>query len=518
MSTLSSDPTRYEPPTPDSHTLDRMLVSGIAWTAVGRWAAQAISWIATIYVARILGPADYGIVAMATIPIGLARMIEGLGLDAILLQDRSLTKDQLRRLSGAALLLGTGLTLLYVGLSVPISLYFHEPQLASIVSFLSLTFIFDAAQVLPRALLQRDLRFRTLAWVNGLQVTIAAGTMALAARSGWAYWALVANSLVSYVLITIVLYFYKPIIPAWPRELRQLTRSLISGWHILMSRIAYYGYSSADSTIIGRYLGKEALGVFGFATTFSALPVKEVTSLMIGVVPGIFTAVQTDRPAMRRYFLLLTEVISYLTLPASMGLALTADDFVLLTLGENWKDVVTPLRLLCVYMAMYSAQELFSHVLLWTGHFAVNMWLTVFALAVLLPCFFVGVHFGLVGVAVGWLIGFPLSLVPVFFYVNRILGISWVDYWRAFQPALTACGVMLICVIFTRYLLPDTWHHGVRLAIQASLGVSVYSAAMIWMFGGRVRDLYHIIRKSTRRTDDTITATEDRPAALYQHP
>lgn len=203
-----------EPSAQSRQDLDRTLFHGIAWTALGRWIAQAISWTATLYVARILTPGDYGLVAMATIPIGLARLIEGIGLDAILLQDRSLSKEQLQRLAGAALLLGTALTVLYLGLSTPISLYFQEPQVAAIVSVLSLTFVIDALQILPRALLQRDLQFRTLAWINGLQVAIAATTMVLAAHAGWTYWALVVNTLVSYGLVTVVLFMCQPIMPA----------------------------------------------------------------------------------------------------------------------------------------------------------------------------------------------------------------------------------------------------------------------------------------------------------------
>jgi PST family polysaccharide transporter len=482
-----------EPSALSRHDLDRTLFHGLAWTALGRWIAQAISWAATLYVARILTPGDYGLVAMATIPIGLARLIEGIGLDAILLQDRTLNKEQLQRLAGAALLLGLTLTLLYLGLSVPISLYFQEPQVAAIVSVLSLTFVIDALQILPRALLQRDLQFRTLAWINGLQVTIAATTMALIAYAGWTYWALVVNTLVSYGLITVVLFICRPILPAWPRNIHTLTHSMMSGWRILVSRLAYYGYTSADSTIIGRVLGKDALGIFGFATTFASLPVREVTSLMSGVVPGVFTTIQTNKQELRRYFFLLTEAVSYITLPASLGLAITADDFVLLALGDTWSGVIVPLQLLCIYMAIFSAQDLLAHVLLWTGHFAINMWLSIFALAVLPICFYVGAQYGLIGVAIGWLIGFPISIVPAFVYVNRILLCSWTEYWRAFRPALTGCVVMLGIVALVRLVLSDEWHHGLRLAIQSSAGALAYAGIMLLLFGSRVREIYRIV-------------------------
>lgn len=489
---IMTQPAEEIPSATSRRELDQSLFRGIAWTAVGRWIAQAISWMATLYVARILTPGDYGIVSMATIPIGLARLIEGLGLDAILLQDKSLTKEQLQQLAGAGLLLGTMLTLIYLSLSVPISLYFNEPQVALIISVLSLTFLFDALQILPRALLQRDLRFRTLAWINGLQVAIAAITMALAARAGLAYWALVINTLVSYALITVVLFLQQPIAPTWPNNLHRLTSPLLSGWHILVSRFAYYGYSSADSTIIGRVLGKEALGIFGFATTFASLPVREVTSLMSGVVPGVFTALQAERQELRRYFFLLTEAVSYLTLPASLGLAITADDFVPLVLGDAWSGVISPLRLLCIYMAMFSSQDLLSHVLLWTGHFSVNMWLSLFALAILPVCFYIGAGYGLIGVAAAWVVGFPLSVLPAFVYVNRILRCSSIDYWHTFRPAITGCLAMLGAVALVRVVLPEEWHHGLRLGIQSSVGAATYTGIMCLVFGDRIRNIYSI--------------------------
>ena len=482
------------PSTDATQGLDRSLVQGIAWTAVWRWLAQAVSWLGTLYVARILTPGDYGLVAMATIPIGFARLIEDLGLDAIILQDRSLTQDELRRLAGAALGLGAGLTVLFLGLSIPISLYFREPQVAGIVCALSVTFILDSLQILPRALLQRDLQFRTLAWINGLQVMAAAAVMVTAAWAGLSYWALVVNTIVSYGMVTVVLYLYRPFAPAWPTEVRRLARALMSGWNILVSRMAYYGYSSADSTIIGRLLGKEALGVFGFASTFAALPVREVTSLVSGVVPGVFTAVQSDRPALRRYFFLLTEAISLLTLPAAFGLAVTADDFVLLALGEKWRGVIEPLRLMSLYMAIYSCQSLLGHVLLWTGHFSANMWLSLFALLILPGCFYIGAQYDLTGVALAWIVGFPLALLPGIVIVKRILDISWSQYWVPYRPALTGCLCMVAAVATLRLVLPADWHHAWRLGIQAFAGAAVYVAVMWLAFGERIRALYQTVR------------------------
>ncbi|HLQ35058.1 MAG TPA: lipopolysaccharide biosynthesis protein, partial [Chloroflexota bacterium] len=430
--------------------LDHSLISGIAWTVVFRWIAQAVSWAATLYVVRILTPADYGLVGMATIPIGLARLVEDLGLDAVIVQDRTLSDEQLAKLAGSALCLGSILTVSFIALSTPIALYFRETAVATVVVVLSLTLLNDSIQVVPRALLQRDLKFRTLAWLHGLQVTIAAVLMASCAALSLGYWALVLNTLLSGGAITVVLYGLRPFRVAWPRQFGTIAGSLVAGWRMIVSRAAWYGYSSLDSTFIGRALGKNALGTFGFAMTFASLPLTEVNSMVSKVVPGIFSFVQDSRPKLRRYFLMLTEALSYLTLPISFGLALTADDVVRLALGAKWEAVILPLRILCLYMAVNACQMLVAHVLLWTGHFRANMWLNILALALLPTCFYIGLRWGIVGVAWAWAIGFPLSVVPAVILMSRILDLPLSTYLDALRPALTACLVMSGVVLLAR--------------------------------------------------------------------
>ena len=75
---------------PSTVELDRSLVNGMAWTAVLRWTAQIVSWIGTAIAARLLSPGDYGLVGMAMLAIGLVRMVEDFGMDAVLVQDRTI--------------------------------------------------------------------------------------------------------------------------------------------------------------------------------------------------------------------------------------------------------------------------------------------------------------------------------------------------------------------------------------------------------------------------------------------
>lgn len=476
--------------------LDRKLFAGIAWTALARWTVQVISWLSTFYVARILTPGDFGLIAMAGVPIGLARMIEDLGLDTIIVQDRALTQDKLSRLGGAALGFGAILALAFLVMAWPISEYFKEEAVVGIICVLSVIFVTDAVQIIPRALLQRDLRYQVLAWLSVLQITLAAVTVAVCATLGMGYWSLVLNTIVSQIVTAVVVVAIRPYRPTWPREWATLAHSLLSAWRILVSRFAYYGYSKLDATFIGRYLGKEALGAYDFAMTFAAVPMTEVPGMMSKVIPGIFSTVQNSTATLRRYFLMLTELVSYLTTPMAIGLALTADDFVLLVLGNQWEAVILPLRILSLYTVMNGAQFLLGHVLLWTGHFRAAMYLTLFALIVLPIGFYAGVSWGVTGVAWAWVIGFPVSIAPAIVYVAKILEMRVWEMLEALRPALLACTVMAAAVLALRYGLSPTWHHGFRLVVQVTLGASIYVATLTLLFRVRTFGILHLIRES----------------------
>jgi len=474
-------------------------VSGIAWTAVLRWSAQIISWIATAVAARLLAPADYGVMSMAMLAVGLVRMVDDIGLDAVLVQDRGIAGDPQARLAGLAILIGASASAGMALLAQPIAAFFREPEVAVVVSVLGTLTLIEALQVIPRAALQRALEYRRLAWAQFMQVVATQSVLILGAYLGWRHWALVSSTLVGAGVVTLLLIAWHPYAVRWPRGVMKLTTPLAQGGRILVSRVAWYVYTSADQTVVGRLLGKDALGAYSFATTFSTSISQEIASVVIRVVPGVFSSVQ-DRPGeLRRYFLILTELLAYLTLPVSFGIAVTADLLVRIVLGPQWDAVVVPLQVLCLYAAFYSCQILNAHVLLWTGQFRANMWLNVLA-AVLLPiAFYIGARGGLPGVAWSWVIAFPLVNVPAFVIGFRTIRIGLGAWVNAIWPALGACLAMSGAVLALRAALPDALPAPVEAAFSAAAGGLVY-AAVLWGFFRRrvvaVVDFLRLIRSA----------------------
>ena len=484
-------------PATDSVSVDHSLVSGMAWTAVLRWSAQLVSWVGTAFAARLLSPGDYGLVGMAMLAIGLVRMVEDFGMDAVLVQDRSIGGERQARLGGLILGLGTALCGLFILLSVPIAGFFHEPQVAALISALSALCIADAVQVIPRATLQREMEFRKLAALQFIQVVATQTVLVAGAYLGWGVWSLVFNSLAGAAVSTLVLLWWAPLQLRWPRQIAQLSAPLLQGWRILASRFAWYAYSSADQTVVARMLGKDALGVYSFATTFSTTISQEISSVLSRVVPGVFSSVQHLRHELRRYFLVLTELLCYLALPVSFGMAVTADLVVAIVLGPQWDAVVPPLRILCVYAAFYSCQMLISHLLMWTGRFRANMWCSILT-AVLLPLgFYVGTRWGLSGIAWAWVLLFPLANLPAFVIAFRAIDGNFWQWLNALVPALVGCIVMAAAVLGLRAFLSSTLPLPIYTTACVLVGAVVYVGTLLLLFRARLRatwDFLSVIR------------------------
>jgi O-antigen/teichoic acid export membrane protein len=479
------------------HELDRSLVSGIAWTASLRWLAQGISWAGTIYAARILAPGDYGIVAAAMLPVGLVRMVEDFGLDAVLVQDRRIAGATQAQLAGFALLLAGTLAVAFFAAAHPIAAFFHEPAVATAVQLLCPLIILDALQIVPRALLQRELAYRRLAVLAFVQVCVIQAALVLAARAGLGYYSLIVNTLAGGLVVTCILLRWKPYAVRTPRDLRSIAAPIIQGWRLLVSRAAWYAYSNTDRIIVGRVLGKDLLGAYAFASDFANQPIQEITSAFSRVVPGVFSAVQREPAHLRRYFFLLTEFIFFLALPAAVGLALVADVFVAIALGPQWGAVVAPLRILCLATAFTAAQVFVSHILMWTGHFRANMWCTILAVAVLPAALFAGSRYGLAGVAWSLAIALPIVNLPALVIASRTMHAPVWHWLRALLPASICSACMAAGVLALRAALPEGLSNLLTLVALVGTGVAVYAAIVFIFYRDRVLAFVALIRGSS---------------------
>ena len=495
-----SDPTpgsppAASPPRASTESLDRSLLHGLAWTSAAKWGSQLLSWASTLIVARLLSPEDYGLVGMASIYLGLVTMLSEFGLGATVMALRDLTEEQVAQLHGFAILFGLASFAISCLTAWPLGAFFHSTELPPVVIVMSITFIISSFQIVPGALLRRELRFRDLAIIDTVSALTLSVAMIAFAYFGYRYWTLVIGGLLSSSLATLQTLRLKRHRMARPRA-PTLQHAMTFSRHILTSRLSWYAYSNADFLVAGRILGKAALGVYDFAWTLANVPIEKITVLIGQVAFPIFAAVQHEPAEIRRYLLRLTEGLALLTFPASFGMALVARDFVLLFLGPKWSGAIIPLQLLAVFVGFRSVVPMFTQILNVTKDSRFAMYMSIVS-AVLMPVsfYFMGTHWGTTGLAVAWMTVYPILAFVQYWRVSRRISLPLHEYLRALWPALSStavmCGVVFGAQLATRGRSP----RGLMLGLQIGLGALTYAVMCLTVHRQRLRAFYAVIQR-----------------------
>ena len=462
-----------------ARALDRSLLRGVAWTAAAKWAGQALTWISWLIVARLLTPEDYGLVGMAAIYLGLITLLSEFGLGTAVLAVRELSVEQLNQLNGLAVLLGLASLVASCVVAIPLGRFFHAPQLPLVVVAMSTSFVITSFKTVPLALLQRDLRFKTLALVDLSQALVLAIAMVGFAVAGFRYWTLVCGGVLSALISTGAILRLRRAPFAWPQR-KSLKPAITLSSNVLISRLCWYTSSNADFLMAGRILGKAALGFYNVGWTLANVPVDKVTALVGQVTAAVFSAVQTDPAALRRYLLRITEGIALITFPLGLGLALVAQDFVLVVLGSKWSVAIAPLRLLAAYAVFRSITPLLPTVLHTIRDTRFEM-RNMVAAAVVMPAGFYlcAQRWGTVGLAVAWMLVDPVFAFMLYWRTFSKIELSPRAYFRALWPALSGVALMATAVLVVQVLSPDGWTPGLRLAAQIGVGVLTYGLACV---------------------------------------
>lgn len=438
-----------------------------------KWSAQVVAWASTLIVARLLTPTDYGIVGMATVYLGLANLISEFGVGTTVITLRDLTEDEIAQLNGFAVLLGIAGFLISCAAAVPLGIFFKSPKLPWVVIVMSMTFLISALQSVPMALLQKELQFKLVSMIDGARAFTVAIVAVIFAVAGMRYWTLVIAGIASAIIGTGLALAKRRHRIAMPRP-RTLRHVLTFSGHVITGRVSWYTYSNSDFVVSGRILGEQALGAYTVAWNLATVPVEKITGILNSVTPALYSAVQKDKAALRRYMLTLVEGVGLITLPLAVGMGLVSREFVLVFLGEKWEAAIVPLMFLAFYASVRSLIPIVWAILNVVGDSAYNMWSSI-CMAIVLPCAFIaGSHWGNAGIAAAWMIGFPIVAVPVSNRVFKKIELRWSEFFRVLMPSIAGCCLMSVTILSIKHAVLVRFSLALQLAVLVLAGAVSY--------------------------------------------
>lgn len=428
-------------------SLKRRVATSIAWMTSARAAARLIGLMSTLVLARLLTPADFGIVAMAMSIAAALELLTSFSLDSALVQERHIQRSHYDTAWTLNLLMAVALAValaLSAGLAAS---FYREPRLEHLMYFIGLKYVIDNALNPGTVDFRRNLAFeREFVMQVGPKLTSIFITVPLAF---WLrdYRALIAGMLFASAATCLLSYWMHP---HRPRLCFEQARSLFrfSRWLMLNNFIGFLRKRSADF-IIGRALGPASLGAFSIGAEVAALPTTEMTAPINRVLFPSYVKLAHDPDRLRSGFCTTLGFIALLVLPVAVGMAALADPLVRVALGEKWLDVIPLIPPLAFAGAANMLQTNIPSMYGATGRPYLIALTAGIQTSLLVPMLLASVvWFGLVGVAHAFLLHSVLLSLPIAYWIFfRNSSVRPRDVGLACWRPLLACAVMYPVVV-----------------------------------------------------------------------
>ncbi|KIQ17603.1 lipopolysaccharide biosynthesis protein [Rhodococcus sp. MEB064] len=473
-----------EPTNISETSLGRTAARGAALSFGGQVSKIVVQLLGLIVLSRLLGPEQYGLIAMVTAIIGVGELLRDFGLSSAALQAKVLTHRQQSNLFWINTGIGLALGAVVAACSGVISAFYDRPELRVIALSLSVTFLMSGFSTQFRVRLNRNLRFGSLALIDVAAQLMGIGVAVVGALAGWEYHALIAQVIVQSATVAVA----GPVVSRWwpglPRRGHDMGHLLRFGGNVVATQLVAYVSRNVDSVLIGARFGSVSLGLYDRAFQIFTSPLNQIQAPATSVALPILRRLDEDDD---RYsaFLLRGQAILMHVLLAAFALAWANATWLMNTVfGAQWVPAVPYLQVLLIAGAAQVASYATYWVFLSKGLPGSNLRFTLVSRAFTVAFIVAGSLVSPIAVAWGFALGSIVSWPLGLWWISRVTSApTGAMFWSGFRAVVTYS----ICAA-TAYLMPleDLIDAGALVAVCRA-GVFAVCLAVVCGLSARVR-------------------------------
>jgi teichuronic acid exporter len=324
-------------------------ISGSIWSIVEKFSLQIVQFIVGIILARLLGPSEFGLVAMTAIFLTIPMVIAEGGFEKSLIREEHLTDEQVSTVFYVNATLSVVMAILVCMASPYIAAFFREPQLKKVLMVLSLNLPIDAMGQTQRTLLNRNLQFKKISVAQICCSLVTGITGITLAYSGFGVWALVYSSLAGTITWVTMYWIGSSWYPKWLFSYSSIKHILPFGLNILATGLLVNLLQQFNNFIVGRFYDKEILGFFNRGGRFPELVSNTVQSVVIKISFPVFVKLQNNELQLNNALRNAFGISALISFPLLAFLFIDAREIVVLLLTSKWLGCVVFLKLFCIY-------------------------------------------------------------------------------------------------------------------------------------------------------------------------
>ncbi|HTV00815.1 MAG TPA: lipopolysaccharide biosynthesis protein, partial [Luteitalea sp.] len=354
--------------------LNRAVKRGMVWLAVERGGLQAINLITSAVLARLLGPAAFGIMGMSALFTGISRRLVNLGFGAAVIRRKEIRPDHLSTLFVLTMIVNTSICLALVAASPFAGRYFDNPLVGEVLRWMSLVFVLRAVGTVPSAVLRRRLDFESNAYASFVDAIAKLLVSVPLAWKGYGVWALVYGELAGSIADKLFLAWRAGWIPSLRVTRSAIDDLFVFGMTMSVRGVVGYVAENADNLVVGKVLGMSALGFYEKSYNLMRMPVAELSSRLGAVLFPALARIQDEPGRFRAAFRKSLLGMSLLGFPLFATLVVLGGPVIAVLYGPRWLPAVLPFQILCVSGPLRMTAQLSTSAIDACGNLRQDLW------------------------------------------------------------------------------------------------------------------------------------------------
>lgn len=431
---------------PTEPTLKEKTAKGLLWGGVSNGVIQVTSMLFGLFLARILDIDDYGLVAMLQIFIAIANSIIDSGFAVALINKIDAKHRDYNAVFWFTVFTSMAVYILLYFASPLIAEFYEKPELIPIARVLFISFVFGGAASTSNTILFKRLMVKERAWVDILTVIISGTIGLILAYKGYAYWALVIQSLLYVSINSVIKFIIAPWKPTLQIDFSPLKEIFSFSIKLFFTNIVVQINKNVFTMISGKLFGKEQLGLYAQGEKWMSMGSGVLTGMVNSVAHPVLVQVQDDRERFLNVFRKMIRFAAFVSFPVMLGIAFVASEFIPLALGEKWLPSVPFLQMLCLVGAFWPIWHLYTYVVISRGRSDIYLQGNILQGIIQIGSLLLVARWGIHWMVVAYIITFFISLFYWHYQAHKLIGIRIMQILADIMPYLGIVAVVFAFV------------------------------------------------------------------------
>ena len=474
-------------------SIKRQAIQGVFWSGIQNWGSQTGSLITFFVLARLLSPADFGLVALANTFLTFFNIFVNQGFTSALIQRQDIEAAHLNTAFWMQVCLGCCFTIIEFSCADIIAALFEQPLLVPILRGLSILFLIRSLNMVQRALLRRKLEFKSIA-IRTLASTLISGVVGIAlAVSNSGVWSLVGQQLAFEIVGAIAVWWCSERKPAFQFSLTHLKDLFSFGISILSSNVLIFFNQNTDNLLIGYFLGEVALGYYSVAYRVLQVLTQLLVHTSNQVALPILSRLQSNPTKLIEAFYKITQFSGLVALPIFLGVITLASELVIVIFGEKWEASIPIMQILALGGIIHLILAFNRSIFVALGKPFIKLQLDFVNVFFNVVACLVAVHWGLLAVAFAYITSDFLIVPGSLWALGKLLKTDLKAYLKQFILPIF-CSIIMIGLMFLEkyYLTRLLVEPQMVLLICTLSGILCYSHCLKRLSPSHINELWNL--------------------------